>query len=87
MRIGKLGMVELVEAPSKDCGKFAIYLQRAQNDVLLTDGAWTNQRNCFKGPLQLKPRLFDTRREALQRADLRYHSVREYDGPQPQKHR
>lgn len=84
MYAGALGKVEIVEPAKKGSGKFAVYLARDPSSVLLTDGVWTDQRNCFKGPLQLKPQLFDTQRAAFRRADPQRHIVREYDGPLPE---
>lgn len=66
--------------------QYAIYEKKDPQTVMLVDGAWIDQRHCFKGPMRHTPRLFSLKREAVSwmRANVcptGYAAVREYDGP------
>lgn len=75
---------------------YAIYLNTARHadgqTVLLTDGCWTAQANCYRqqdwrdyGMFLHVPRLFNSRAAALRHArqHCRSYTVRAYDGPSP----
>jgi hypothetical protein len=73
---------DVVRARSKSISmskQYAIYLKRDPQSVLLTDGAYTNQANCFKPPMHFRPQLYSSRKEA--RCDGHSYVAREYDGP------